>query len=224
MASSRSLGRLQRFCVAADGVVTSLDRAHHGLVDAVDDTHHPLRHLNPSPRADARTCARLVSSTVGRPGSSVSTLSSAAQKCATLPSVTGWHEVTTSERQMTYRPVARPSAYDVDDLDLGLWRIPRRTRGRPGSQRRPKLVTLLTLPSTTSPFLSFSGFLLPWVVMQMLDRQADALALLVDAEHHALNFVTLVQLGAGWVSFLVQLMSLTCSRPSTPSSSSMKAP
>ena len=65
----------------------------------------------------------------------------------------------------------------------------------------------------------------PRIVGHLLEAQGDAFAFLIDVEDDALDLVALVAARRdGWPTLRTQLMSLTCSRPSMPSSISMKAP
>jgi len=60
------------------------------------------------------------------------------------------------------------------------------------------------------------GEFLPGIGLALLHAQADAPALFVDVEHHDLDFLPTCTTLAGLTFLLVQSISETCTRPSTP--------
>jgi hypothetical protein len=64
----------------------------------------------------------------------------------------------------------------------------------------------------------------PRIGLELLETEADALGARVHLEHLALDLLADVEELRGCLTFLVQLISLTWMRPSTPGSSSTKAP
>ncbi len=88
----------------------------------------------------------------------------------------------------------------------------------------PKSVIDLIWPLTLSPRLklslkSFHGF--DW---HCLMPERDTTTLFVDVQHHDFHFLADVHDLGGFTFLLVQSISDTCTRPSTPSSISTKQP
>ena len=65
---------------------------------------------------------------------------------------------------------------------------------------------------------------LPRIGLRLLEAERDAALLLVDLEHHHVDFLLVETILPGWTFFLVQLISETWTRPSMPGSSSTNAP
>jgi hypothetical protein len=64
----------------------------------------------------------------------------------------------------------------------------------------------------------------PRVAHGLLEAQRHAALGGVDLQHHDLDLLEVETILPGWTFFLVQDISETCTRPSTPGSSSTKAP
>ena len=84
---------------------------------------------------------------------------------------------------------------------------------------------LRTSPSTVLPTGVLLGELFPGVALHLLQAERDAALAAVHVEDEDVHFLAGgLTILPGWAFFLVQDISLTWTRPSTPGSSSTKAP
>ena len=100
--------------------------------------------------------------------------------------------------------------------------IPSISPSRPTN--RPNSVMFLTSPSTIEPFGWLSAKAVPGILLGLLEAQRDAPFCRIDFENLNLTSWLVETILPGWTFFLIQLISETWMSPSTPGSSSTKAP